>query len=288
MPEFHLSITDASIPAAQLLKELSGLSKQQIKQAMKHGAVWVSKDTHNLNVGSGDSQTSGYKRLRRADKLLKVGQHLHFYYDAEILNLKVSNAVLIADEGDYSVWYKPYGMLSQGSKWGDHCTINRWVEQNHLPQRPAFIVNRLDRAAQGLMLIAHTKSAASALSSLFAKRAINKQYTALVAGQFPTLLQLDTPIDEKKASSTARLLTFNPVAKQSLVNVEIATGRKHQIRKHLSGAGFPIVGDRLYGPNTGRSMVDLCLVSTYLAFQCPITGIDKSYRLKDDYLPQFG
>ena len=274
MPEFHVDVTDSSIPAVELLKQLSGLSKQQIKQAMKKGAVWVSECS------------IGHKRLRRADKILKVGQQLHLYYDAEVLGLQIDAAVLIADEGDYSVWYKPYGMLSQGSKWGDHCTINRWVEQNHQPQRPAFIVNRLDRAAQGLMLIAHTKSAASALSSLFEKRAINKKYTALVSGSFPEQLILDTVVDEKYALSRATLLIYSPIAKQSLVTVEIETGRKHQIRKHLSGAGFPIVGDRLYGPDVGDATVNLCLVSTYLAFNCPITGRDKSYRLKDDYLPQ--
>lgn len=276
MPEFHVYVTDPSIPAAQLLKQHSGLSIQQIKQAMNKGAVWVSESD------------TGYRRLRRADKSLNAGQQLHLYYDAGVLGLKIDAAVLIADEGDYSVWYKPYGMLSQGSKWGDHCTINRWVEQNHHPQRPAFIVNRLDRAAQGLMLIAHKKSAASALSSLFAKRAINKQYTALVSGLFPNQLVLDTPIDEKNALSRASLLTYNSVAKKSLVSIEIETGRKHQIRKHLSGAGFPIIGDRLYGPNVDDPRINLCLVSTYLAFNCPITGVDKSFRLKDDYWPQVG
>jgi tRNA pseudouridine32 synthase/23S rRNA pseudouridine746 synthase len=276
MPEFHVDVTDSSIPVAELLKQHSCLSKQQIKQAMKKGAVWVSESD------------TGYKRLRRADKTLKIGQQLHLYYDANVLGLQVDAAVLIADEGDYSVWYKPYGMLSQGSKWGDHCTINRWVEQNHHPQRPAFIVNRLDRAAQGLMLIAHTKSAASALSGLFEKRAISKQYTALVSGSFPEHLILDAAVDNKDALSKATLLTYAPITKKSLVSIEIETGRKHQIRKHLSGAGFPIIGDRLYGPNIDDSRVNLCLVSSYLAFNCPITGLDKSYLLKDDYLPQVG
>jgi tRNA pseudouridine32 synthase/23S rRNA pseudouridine746 synthase len=276
MPEFHVDVTDSSIPVAELLKQHSCLSKQQIKQAMKKGAVWVSESD------------TGHKRLRRADKTLKIGQQLHLYYDANVLGLQVDAAVLIADEGDYSVWYKPYGMLSQGSKWGDHCTINRWVEQNHHPQRPAFIVNRLDRAAQGLMLIAHTKSAASALSGLFEKRAISKQYTALVSGSFPEHLILDAAVDNKDALSKASLLTYAPKANKSLVSIEIETGRKHQIRKHLSGAGFPIIGDRLYGPNIDDSRVNLCLVSSYLAFNCPITGLDKSYLLKDDYLPQVG
>ena len=276
MPEFHVDVIDSSIPAAELLKQHSELSKQQIKQAMKKGAVWVSESD------------TGHKRLRRADKILNVGQQLHLYYDTGVLGLRVDAAVLISDEGDYSVWYKPYGMLSQGSKWGDHCTINRWIEQNHQPQRPAFIVNRLDRAAQGLMLIAHTKVAATALSGLFAKRTINKQYTALVLGLFPNQIKLDEPIDKKNAISHACLVTYDPKAKKSLVSVEIETGRKHQIRKHLSGAGFPIIGDRLYGPEVNDTTINLCLVSTYLAFNCPITGLDKSYRLNDDYLPQIG
>ena len=276
MPEFHVDVTDSSIPAAELLKQHSELSKQQIKQAMKKGAVWVSESD------------TGHKRLRRADKILNAGQQLHLYYDTGVLGLQVNAAILIADEGDYSVWYKPYGMLSQGSKWGDHCTINRWVEQHHQPQRPAFIVNRLDRAAQGLMLIAHTKAAAAAFSGLFAKRTINKQYTALVLGLFPNQIKLDEPIDEKNAISHASLLTYSPITKKSLVLIQIETGRKHQIRKHLSGAGFPIIGDRLYGPEVDDTTINLCLVSTYLAFNCPITGLDKSYRLKDDYLPQVG
>ena len=274
MPEYHVDVTDPSITAAQLLVEPSGLSKQQIKQAMKKGAVWTSE--HNIS----------HKRLRRADKCLKVGQSLHLYFDPQVLAAKVAPAVLIKDEGDYSVWYKPYGMLSQGSKWGDHCTINRFVEQNHLPQRPAFIVNRLDRAAQGLMLIAHTKAHAAALSGLFEQRKIIKTYTALVPGQFPQTLLLESPINAKPACSLATLLTYSTLTKQSLVEVSIETGRKHQIRKHLSGAGFPIVGDRLYGYPEDDHQVDLCLVSTYLAFKCPITGVDKSYRLNDDYLPK--
>jgi tRNA pseudouridine32 synthase/23S rRNA pseudouridine746 synthase len=274
--EYHLDVNDANLTAVEQLKQASGLSKQQLKQAMNKGAVWVSADDQ------------GHKRLRRADKKLSVGQQLHLYYDEQVLSLSPQAATLIADEGKYSVWYKPYGMLSQGSKWGDHCTINRWVEQNHLPQRPAFIVNRLDRAAQGLMLIAHSKKAASALSELFAIRAIDKCYTALVQGLFPQSLLLDLPIDDKPALSHAQNLQYNELTKISLVSVKIDTGRKHQIRKHLSSAGFPIVGDRLYGTKNTLHKVDLCLVSSYLAFTSPFDGLAKSYQLADEYLPKIG
>lgn len=274
MPEYHVLVGDTNTRAVEALKSTSGLSKQLIKQAMKKGAVWVSV------------LDQGHKRLRRADKQLKPGQQLHLYYDPQVLGQVATAPVLVADEGDYSVWYKPYGMLSQGSKWGDHCTINRWVEQHHLPQRPAFIVNRLDRAAQGLMLIAHSKTAASALSGLFAQRAIDKRYTALVAGTLPQPLLLDAPIDGKAAVSHVSLLRHDAHAQHSLVSVKIDTGRKHQIRKHLSGAGLPIIGDRLYGLEQQDSEVDLCLVSSYLAFISPFDAKLKSYTLADEYLPK--
>jgi tRNA pseudouridine32 synthase/23S rRNA pseudouridine746 synthase len=274
VPEYHVLVGETNTTAVAALKATSGLSKQLIKQAMKKGAVWVSV------------LDQGHKRLRRADKQLKPGQQLHLYYDPLVLGQVVTAPVLVADEGDYSVWYKPYGMLSQGSKWGDHCTINRWVEQHHRPQRPAFIVNRLDRAAQGLMLIAHSKTAASALSGLFAQRAIDKRYTALVAGALPQPLLLDSPIEGKTAVSHVSLLQYDAFTQYSLVSVKIDTGRKHQIRKHLSGAGLPIVGDRLYGHEKQESEVDLCLVSSYLAFLSPFDAKPKSYTLADEYLPK--
>ncbi|MEC8427961.1 MAG: RNA pseudouridine synthase, partial [Pseudomonadota bacterium] len=70
---------------------------------------------------------------------------------------------------------------------------------------------------------------------------------------------------------------------RSLLDVQLLTGRKHQIRQHLSGIGFPIVGDRLYG-NGEADGVDLQLQSVNLSFRCPISGSDKSYRVPDSKL----
>ena len=68
-----------------------------------------------------------------------------------------------------SIWYKPYGIYCQGSKWGDHHTIHRMAEQQL--QRPCFIVHRLDRATTGLVIVAHKKKIAAALAALFAQTA---------------------------------------------------------------------------------------------------------------------
>ena len=154
--EYHVDIGNDATNPVELLASETGFSKQKIKQAMQKGAVWL-------------TDNKGTHRLRRHSKKLNSGTTLHFYFDSAVLNGVVDDAILVADEGDYSVWYKPRGMLSQGSKWGDHVAINRWVEKNLEPQRPAFIIHRLDRFASGLILIAHKKKVATLLADLFQK-----------------------------------------------------------------------------------------------------------------------
>jgi len=269
--EKHIEIISTDKTAIDILGVATELSKQAIKQVMTKGAVWLSRKQST-------------QRVRRADKLLKPGDSLHIYYDEIVLNQQPEDALLIADEGLYSIWYKPYGMLSQGSKWGDHCTINRWVEKNLQPQRSAFIVHRLDRAATGLIIIAHQKKIAAYFSNLFQQRQIDKRYQAIVHGEFPEYKKLDWEIGGKSALSHVTRLKYNKVLDQSLLEISIETGRKHQIRRHLSEAGFPIVGDRLYGDMEDKVDKDLCLTSCYLSFNSPVNGENKVYILPDDLL----
>ncbi len=266
--EKHIEIDTTDKTAVDILGESTDLTKQAIKQAMTKGAVWLTRKNHT-------------QRIRRADKELKPGDILHIYYDQKVLEQQPDDAVLIADEGLYSIWYKPYGMLSQGSKWGDHCTINRWVEKNLQPQRSAFIVHRLDRAATGLMIIAHRKSTAAYFSRLFQQRQVDKKYQAIVHGKFPDYKKLDSQIDDKPALSHVTCLEYDAAMNKSLVEVSIGTGRKHQIRRHLSDVGFPIVGDRLFGNAKDKDEKDLCLTSCYLSFVSPVDDAKKIYTLPE-------
>lgn len=271
--ETHFSVVTSGDNAVDILQVETGLSKQDIKQAMSKGAVWLTRG----------KQT---QRLRRAKRELQTGDELHLYYDAEILDESPAEPKLIADAGDYSVWNKPYGLRSQGSRWGDHCTVLRWAEQHLQPERNGFTVHRLDRAANGLMLIAHSKRMAAALSELFRERAVQKRYRALVVGDFsehanPT--QVHTPLDGKESASEISLLDVSHDRKQSLVEVTIETGRKHQIRRHLAELGHPVVGDRLYGEANDPS-IDLQLTAYLLGFTSPVTGEAVEYRLANKEL----
>ncbi len=277
--EIHIEIKDSDIVAIDQIADQCDLSKQRIKYAMKKGAVWL---TH----GSEGDRGSHTQRLRRAKKQLNVGDTLHLYYDEKLLAVEPPTAILIADEGDYSIWCKPYGMRSQGSKWSDHCTINRWVERHLTPERPAFLVHRLDRAASGIILVAHKKSAASALAKLFERREIDKRYRVIVHGRFGVYPRtINSDIDDRAASSRVSLLNYDHEQDRSLLEVKIETGRKHQIRIHLAELGFPVVGDRLHGKEGDSE--DLQLIAYRLGFVDPTSKEERSYQLPDKLMINF-
>lgn len=270
--EFHIDIDSENTLTAPFLAERTKLPQSQIKLAMKKGAVWL-------------SDKNGINRVRRAKKVLAKGTSLHFYFDQSVLNTEIPRPKLISDEESYSIWFKPRSVLCQGSKWGDHCTIHRWIETNDSKQRPAMIVHRLDRAACGLIIIAHSKQMTQDLSNLFKQRTIEKKYKAIVCGEFPNHVDpttLNSEIDGRHACSKIRLLEYCPEKNLSLLEVHIETGRKHQIRRHLSGHGFPILGDRLYG---GGDSVDLQLAAFLLKFVCPSTTQLKEFQLPKELQP---
>ncbi|MCP3675543.1 MAG: RNA pseudouridine synthase, partial [Gammaproteobacteria bacterium] len=176
------------------IKNECGLSSGQIKIAIGKGCLWLESG-------------SKIKRLRRIKTTLKTGEQLHFYYNQQVLDQQPLTAKLIEDNHAYSVWHKPAGMLCQGSKWGDHTTINRYVEKHF--QRTAFIVHRLDKMTSGLIIIAHQKKVATAFATIFEQRKIMKEYRALVHGIFEekTELTIETPVNKKPAISHIQLIT---------------------------------------------------------------------------------
>lgn len=268
--EKHIAVTQSGMTAVTLLAAETELSRQTIKRVMLQGAVWL-------------TQGKRTQRVRRAKRDLKPGQTLHLYYDEAVLNQKPNAPELLVDLGHYSIWNKPCGMLSQGSKWGDHCTVTRWAEQHLQPQRLAFVVHRLDRAANGLIIVAHEKQAATKLSALFQSRAIDKRYRIRVEGAFPAQATIDEPLkvdhdlDGRHAVSYFSRLAYDPNSNQSLLDVSIETGRKHQIRRHVAGLGYPVVGDRLYG--SIETDKDLQLTAYYLGFLCPLSGRQQQFDL---------
>lgn len=250
---FDFTTTLSNQTAVDFLAEKTGLSKARIKDAMNKGACWWTIKGKQL-------------RLRRASKELSSGTRIQLYYDEQVLARSPVAGQLMLDQGRYSIWYKPHGMLAQGSQWGDHCSLLRWVEVEL--KRDCFLVHRLDADAAGLMMIAHDSKAAALLSQLFQSRDLRKYYLARVAGELVAKdLRIDQALDGKESISIVNTLSVDDERTSTLVEVLIETGRKHQIRRHLSGIDHAIIGDRLYGK---ASKTPLQLLAYKLEFHCPI------------------
>ena len=251
----------------------TGVVKYVGKVAFRHEEVLMYCDSAYLYTN--ENKVQAFDNIH-----IIQGDTLHLYYDSKIQSQTPDTAELIADEGDYSIWNKPYGMYSQGSKWGDQCSIYRWAETHLEPARPAYLVHRLDRAASGLIILAHNKKTATAFAQMFKQHRITKKYRVTVEGDIGELelpFIIDTPLDGKAARTTILESTFNKNQRTSTVLVEITTGRKHQIRRHLSSLGYPVVGDRLY--HATNTSLDLQLSSVYLGFDCPRDHIKRTYAL---------
>ena len=115
---------------------------------------------------------------------------------------------------------------------------------------------------------------------MFEQHQMYKKYRAIVEGCLSDLhcpYEINQTIDNKKAVSEIVSLVKHEAENTTELEVVIKTGRKHQIRKHLSGLGFPIQGDRLYGAK--NTDVNLQLTAINIRFTCPVTGELKNYSL---------
>ena len=238
------------------------ISKRRIKDAMNKGAVWLEK--------AGGKQL----RVRRATTILKPGDHISFFYDENMLALEPPEAKCISDQMRYSVWFKPTGLMTQGTRYGDHCSLLRCVELYFKTKRKVFLIHRLDREASGVVLVAHDSKAAGKLSYLLQSRSIIKRYQAQVLGNLAQYRRENTiqlPLDGKEAITAYKTIEHDSSSNTTLVDVTIQTGRKHQIRRHFEMIGFPVMGDPHYGSGN-KNKTGLQLIATALEFDCPFSG----------------
>ncbi len=153
------------------------------------------------------------------------------------------------------------------------------------------LVHRLDRPVGGVMVFAKTSKAASRLSKQVMEHQLEKTYYAVVCGKVPLegkwkdYLIKDTKKNQSYVTSSGKgkeaRLSYQRLSYQdgvSLVEVQLETGRSHQIRVQFSSHGFPLVGDAKYNPNSEHKTA-VALFAKKLTFYHPITGKRLSFEL---------
>ncbi|KAA0013143.1 pseudouridylate synthase [Billgrantia pellis] len=213
----------------------------------------------------------------------------------------MSQALRILHRDDYLVAVdKPAGLLV-------HRTALARGEREFLLQRlrnqlgrRVYPVHRLDRPTSGVMLFALDPNTAARLTEVFAERRAHKRYLAVVRGIGPEHDRLDYALREEDGSrpkaempaleavteirrlDSAELpvrVDRYPTSRYSLLEARPLTGRRHQIRRHLSRRGYPIIGDAKHGKgNHNRFFAEhlqcprLLLAAVGLAFEHPLDG----------------
>ena len=204
--------------------------------------------------------------------LVKKGDLLTIEFD-EVLNEKIvsnqSNLEILYEDDDLMVVNKPHDLAIQPSK--------RHQEDNLISRIKAFfinqeitsnihIVNRLDYATSGLVLVAKNGYIHHQLTS---KNHVYKKYQALVVGQLiekegtinlPIARLVDEEIKRGVSEAGKSAITHYRVLVEyentSLLELVLETGRTHQIRVHMSHIGHPLLGDKLYGTEEKRLYLD--------------------------------
>lgn len=145
---------------------------------------------------------------------------------------------VIAIGDDFVAIDKPAGMPVQPPR---DRSVRSAEELLRAEYREIYLVHRLDTPTSGVVLFARTHEAAARFSQLFATSAIRKIYVARTVPPLDRERIIETPIDGRDALTLAR------PREDGLAEVEIRTGRTHQIRIHLASVGHPVAGDRRYG-----------------------------------------
>ncbi len=196
--------------------------------------------------------------------------------------------LILYEDRDILVVDKPPGLLTVGTDREKSRTayfiLTNYVRKGRPRSRDRiFIVHRLDRDASGILIFAKSEAAKLRLQGQWNET--QKKYLAVVHGKCKITSQtISTYLAENKAqvvystSDTAKgklSHTAYKVLRQTkdfaLLEVDLLTGRKNQIRVHLAGIGHPIVGDKKYGKG-GASHARLALHARSISFKHPTSG----------------
>jgi len=263
-----------------LFRTCKGVPKSHIYRILRSGEVRVNggRVAPTYRLAEGDEVRIPPVRTAQPDYIAPVpaGRALPVAFEDE--------ALLVVD--------KPAGKAVHGGSGVSFGVIEQLRSQR--PQaRLLELAHRIDRETSGLLIIAKKRSALKALHDMMREGSVDKRYLTLVAGQWHNSLQhIKAPLlkyltpegerrvrvadDGKAAHSIVRLV--KRWQRFSLLEVELKTGRTHQIRVHLAHLGFPLCGDEKYGDFALNKALEkeglrrMFLHASQLAFDHPLTG----------------
>jgi 23S rRNA pseudouridine1911/1915/1917 synthase len=249
-----------------------GFNRTRVKQFLKYQAVAVNNKTivtHDHHLHPGDSISLSFEKKTVSYTAPKFGIQILYEDDA----------VLVID--------KPAGLLTIGTERERTKTayfqLNEFLrERNPDKKERIFIVHRLDRDTSGLIVFAKSEAVKRRLQENW--NDVEKQYLAVVEGvpkdnegtisgylnETSTLRVYEDKASKKAKYAVTKYKVLKSSRENSLIEIDLETGRKHQIRVHLSGIGHPVAGDKKYGAESDP-LKRLALHASRLSLMHPLT-----------------
>lgn len=214
---------------------------------------------------------------------------------------------VIYEDNHIIVVNKAPGEIVQGDKTGDEPlveTLRRWIKEKYAKPGNVFcgVVHRLDRPVGGLVVFAKTSKALERMNRLFREGEVSKTYWAVTRGlpKEPAaelrhwLRSVENTnksylSDEPREGAKEARLRYRQIAsteRYRLLEVELLTGRKHQIRAQLASIGCPVKGDLKYGDKRSNPDGSISLMARHIEFIHPVSGtrISLTAPVPDDNL----
>lgn len=189
---------------------------------------------------------------------------------------------------------KPCNLLVQGDRTGDATLMDlakSYLKDHYNKPGNVYLglVHRLDRPVSGVVLLARTSKAASRLSRQFREGTVRKLYLAVVegvveppadelvhhlarSGDAAGITRAEATIFDGSRPARLRYLVIGRAAGRTLLEVELVTGRRHQIRAQLALAGWPVLGDGKYGACSMPQRTGIALHALRLEVAHPVSG----------------
>lgn len=252
-----------------LMEKMPENSRNSIKSMLTHKRVLVD-----------DEVVSQYNYLLKAGQTVSIGK-------AKISKQDLKGVTILYEDKDIIVIEKAKGLLSVATaKEKDNTAysiLKKYLKEKD-PKNMIFVVHRLDRDTSGVMLFAKTAKAQDILQTNWNDMVKERTYVAVVEGTMEKdsdtitsylaenkayiTYSTDNKEEGKKAISTYKVLKKNK--RYSMVEVNIETGRKNQIRVHMQELGHSVIGDKKYGATT-NPIKRLGLHAHSIVFTHPIT-----------------
>jgi len=199
---------------------------------------------------------------------------------------------VLYEDNHIIIVYKQSGEIVQGDKTGDKPlseTIKEWIKEKYAKPGNVFlgVVHRLDRPVSGIVVFAKTSKALSRLNNMFRNGEVRKTYWAMVqtAPNMPEATLTNWLVRNEKQNKSYVYNNEMPNAKQAilkyktigqtehytLLEVNLLTGRHHQIRCQLAAIGCPIKGDLKYGAHRSNPDGSISLLSHKVEFIHPVS-----------------